>query len=75
MLINLVTLYVLYQGEIRIKLNLFNCILYSIICASLTFIMVFISSLFFELPAKRIINFIKEKNSENFYEEEEDLIE
>ena len=76
LLINLVTLYVLYQGEIRIKLNLFNCILYSIICASLTFIMVFISSLFFELPAKRIINFIKEKNSENFYEEEEeDLIE
>jgi len=76
LLINLVTLYVLYQSETRIVLNLFNCILYSIICASLTFIMVFISSIFFELPAKRIINFIKEKNSENFYDEEdEDLIE
>ena len=76
LLINLVILYVLYQSEIRIILNLFNCILYSIICAFITFIFVFISSIFFELPAKRIINFIKERNSDNFYDDEdEDLIE
>ena len=72
LLINIVILYILYQSEIRIILNLFNCILYSIICAFITFFFVFISSIFFELPAKRIINFIKERNSENFYEDDED---
>jgi hypothetical protein len=72
LLINMVTLYVLYQSESRIVLNLFNCILYSIICTSLTIIFAFFSSIFFELPAKRIINFIKERNEENYYNNDEE---
>jgi hypothetical protein len=72
LLINMVTLYVLYQSESRIVLNLFNCILYSIICTSLTIIFAFISSICFELPSKRIINFIKERYEENYYNNDEE---
>jgi hypothetical protein len=83
---NPIILFIFYQSETKILLNLYNLILYSLISGSLIFLSASFSYIFFELPYKKIIRMIcsndskndeleeneKEEEEENKSEEDED---
>ena len=62
-LINPIILFILFQSGMRISLNIYNCILYTLISNVSVFILCVISYIFFELPFKRIIKLIYKKSS------------
>ncbi len=64
-LINPTILYILFQSGMRISLNIYNCILYTLISNVNAFILCIISYIFFELPFKRIIKLIYKKSPTN----------
>ena len=53
-----ITSYILFFSELRINLNIYNCIFYSLICGFFVFIYAIICYIFFELPCKRLIKLI-----------------
>ena len=55
LLLNPVILYVLFQSETRIALNVGNCILYSLICGFITFVLSCLGYIFFERPGAILI--------------------
>ena len=61
-LINPIILYILFQSGMRISLNIYNCILYTLISNVNAFILCMISYISFELPFKRIIKLIYKKS-------------
>ena len=65
MIINTALLFIFYQSETVLEINLVNILLYSVIGGVLTFIFTSLFYIFFELPYKRlihlIISFINEK--------------
>ena len=61
-LINPVILFILFQSGMRIKLNIYNCILYTLIADFSVFILSLLCYIFFELPLKRIIKLIFNKS-------------
>ena len=61
-LINPVILFILFQSGMRIKLNIYNCILYTLIADFSVFILSLLCYIFFELPSKRIIKLIFNKS-------------
>ena len=58
LVINPVFLYLLYQSETRINMNLYNCYLYSIIGGFLVFIVAGVFYILFELPLKKLIRLV-----------------
>lgn len=64
LLLNPVILYVLYQSESRINLNIFNNFLYSFTCAVIIFIFASANYICFELPWKRVIKTIVKRRFE-----------
>ena len=83
---NPIILFIFYQSETKIILNLYNLILYSLISGTVIFICASFSYIFFELPYKKLIKIIcsndskndeleeneKEEEEENKSEEDED---
>lgn len=77
---NPIILFIFYQSETKILLNLFNLLLYSLISGSLIFLTATFAYLFFELPYKRLIHYIcsddnknsKEDNDDDEYDEDDD---
>lgn len=65
LIINTALLFIFYQSETVLEINLVNILLYSVIGGVLTFIFTSLFYIFFELPYKRlihlIISFINEK--------------
>ena len=55
LLLNPVILSLLFQSETRIALNVGNCILYSLICGFIAFVLSCIVYIFFERPGKRLM--------------------
>ena len=72
---NPMILFIFYQSETKILLNLYNLILYSLISSSLIFLTASFSYIFFELPYKKLIHYIgsndDNKDIENDEAEEE----
>ena len=74
---NPIILFIFYQSETKILLNLYNLFLYSLISGSLIFLCASVSYIFFELPYKKLIRCICSddnddiKKDENEQEEEE----
>ena len=65
---NPMILFIFYQSETKILLNLYNLLLYSLISASLIFLTATFSYLFFELPYKRLIHYIiSEDNNDDYF--------
>ena len=62
---NPVILFILYQSETKIILNLYNLILYSLISGTVIFICASFSYIFFELPYKKLIKIIFSNDLEN----------
>jgi hypothetical protein len=62
---NPIILFIFYQSETKILLNLYNLILYSLISGSLIFLSASFSYIFFELPYKKIIRMICSNDSKN----------
>ena len=73
---NPMILFIFYQSETKILLNLFNLLLYSLISASLIFLSATFAYLVFELPYKRLIHHIlsddNKKELEDIDEEKEE---
>jgi len=57
-LINPITSYLLFFSELRINLNVYNCIFYSLISGFFVFCFAVLCYIFFELPSKRIVKLI-----------------
>ena len=55
---NPIILFIFYQSETKILLNLYNLLLYSLISGSLIFLTASFSYIFFELPYKKLIHHI-----------------
>jgi hypothetical protein len=78
---NPIILFIFYQSETKILLNLYNLVLYSLISGSVIFLSASFSYIFFELPYKKLIkiifsndlekNELEENENENEKEEEE----
>ena len=72
---NPMILFIFYQSETKILLNLYNLFLYSLISGSLIFLKASFSYIFFELPYKKLIHYINSnddiKDVENDGTEEE----
>ena len=62
LLLNPTILFILFQCGMRIKLNIYNCILYALISDFIAFIVFLLSYIFFELPSKRITKLIFKKS-------------
>ena len=58
-----IILFIFYQSETKILLNLFNLILYSLISGTVIFICASFSYIFFELPYKKMIRMICSNDS------------
>ena len=70
---NPIILFIFYQSETKILLNLFNLILYSLISGCYIFIVASIGYIFFELPYKRLIHYIcSDDYNDKDYEQEDD---
>jgi hypothetical protein len=70
---NPIILFIFYQSETKILLNLFNLILYSLISGCYIFIVSSMGYIFFELPYKRLIHYICSDNYNDIdYEQEDD---
>ena len=70
---NPIILYIFYESETVIKLNLFNLLLYFFIALVLIFIMTIIIYITIELPMKRIFKYlIKKEKKENYIYEKGD---
>ena len=67
---NPIILFIFYQSETKILLNLYNLILYSLISGTLIFISASFSYIFFELPYKKIIKIICSNDSNDIDIEE-----
>ena len=65
-----ITLYVLSQCETRIIMNLYNSMIYSLICGFCVFLGCIITFIFFELPYKRIVKLISNAYMKIHIEEE-----
>ena len=57
-IINLVILYIINTTDTKLIFNLSTCFLYTFICGSLVFSITIIIYIFFELPLKKLINFL-----------------
>ena len=64
-------LFIFYQSETKILLNLYNLLLYSLISGSLIFLTATFAYLFFELPYKRLIRHICSTDDKNDKEDDE----
>ena len=64
LILNPVILYVLFQSETRIALNVGNSFLYSLICGFIVFVLSCIVYIFFERPGKRLMK-LWLKNKDN----------
>lgn len=62
MLTNIIIYYILAQCETRINFNMYNLFLYGMISAFIILIASFICYVFYELPMKRFIKFLYNKN-------------
>ena len=60
-----IILFIFYQSETKILLNLYNLVLYSLISGTVIFLSASFSYIFFELPYKKIIKFICSNDSKN----------
>ena len=69
---NPIILFIFYQSETKILLNLFNLLLYSLISGSLIFLTATFAYLFFELPYKRLIHYICSDDNKNSKEDNDD---
>ena len=73
---NPMILFIFYQSETKILLNLFNLLLYSLISGGLIFLSAAFAYLFFELPYKRLLHLIlsddNKKELEDIDEEKEE---
>ena len=69
---NPMILFIFYQSETKILLNLYNLLLYSLISGSLIFLTASFAYLFFELPYKRLIRHICSIDDKNDKEDDED---
>ena len=74
---NPMILFIFYQSETKILVNLYNLLLYSLISGSLVFLTATFSYIFFELPYKKLIHHIcsddnKEEIEVNDSDEKED---
>ena len=58
LIINTALLFIFYQSETMIEINMMNLLLYSVIAGVLTFIFTSLFYIFFELPYKRLIHLI-----------------
>ena len=67
---NPIILFIFYQSETKILLNLYNLILYSLISGTLIFLSASFSYIFFELPYKKIIKIICSNDSNDIDIEE-----
>ena len=72
---NIMILFIFYQSETKILLNLYNILLYSLISGSLIFLNGTFAYLFFELPYKRLIHFISSDDNISELEDNETEIE
>ena len=68
---NPMILFIFYQSETKILLNLYNLLLYSLISGSLIFLTATFAYLFFELPYKRLIRHICSTDDKNDKEDDE----
>ena len=62
---NPIILFIFYQSETKILLNLYNLVLYSLISGSVIFLSASFSYIFFELPYKKLIKIIFSNDLEN----------
>ena len=69
---NPIILFIFYQSETKILLNLYNLLLYSLISGSLIFLNATFTYLFFELPYKRLIHQICSADKKNEKEDDEE---
>lgn len=69
-----ITLYALSQSETRIIMNLYNSIIYSLICGFCVFLACIITFIFFELPYKRIVKLISNAYLKTHIEEENEML-
>ena len=67
---NPMILFIFYQSETKILLNLYNLLLYSLISASLIFLTATFFYLFFELPYKRLIHYIISEDNNDDYNDD-----
>ena len=70
---NPLLLFVFYQSETKIIVNLFNLVLYSLISGCFIFIIASFTYIFFELPYKRLIHYIcSGENIEDYKKKDDD---
>ena len=62
LVLNPTILFILFQSGMRINLNIFNCIFYTLISDFIAFIICVLCYIFFELPSKRIVKLIVNKS-------------
>ena len=62
LVLNPTILFILFQSGMRINLNIFNCIFYTLISDFIAFIICVLCYIFFELPSKRIVKLILNKS-------------
>ena len=62
---NPIILFIFYQSETKILLNLYNLILYSLISGTVIFLSASFMYIFFELPYKKLIRIICSNDSNN----------
>ena len=74
LIINPVILYILYGNETIIKLKLYSIYVYSTINLLLILMATILVYTLYELPAKKIIKYIINKDYNNIYYEEENLL-
>ena len=69
---NPMILFIFYQSETKILLNLYNLLLYSLISGNLIFLSATFSYLIFELPYKRLIHLILSDNKKELEDNDEE---
>ncbi len=62
LVLNPTILFILFQSGMRINLNIYNCIFYTLISDFIAFIICVLCYIFFELPSKRIVKLILNKS-------------
>jgi len=74
LLLNPVILYILYGNETIIKIKIYSIYIYSIINLILILIGIIFVYALYELPAKKIIKYIINKDYNNIYHEQENIL-